>query len=73
MLQLLHPIGNPGSVWLFTRWGRVGEGGQQQLKGPWVGSTAVSQFKSQFQKKAGVNWDQRHGMIARSGESTPYL
>lgn len=32
MIQVLHPIGNDSGCTLFTRWGRVGENGQQQRK-----------------------------------------
>lgn len=32
VIQLLHPIDNESSCWLYTRWGRVGERGQSQLK-----------------------------------------
>lgn len=31
-------------------------------------ATAVSAFKAQFKAKAAVNWEQRHGMIAKKGE-----
>lgn len=68
MIQLLHPVGNPSSCVLFTRWGRVGEGGQQQKKGPWDANTAVAQFKAQFKNKTGTDWDKRHGMVAKKGE-----
>ncbi|KAK7688276.1 hypothetical protein QCA50_008646 [Cerrena zonata] len=70
VIQLLHPIGNPNSVSLFTRWGRVGENGQKQTKGPWGPSTGVSQFKSQFKAKSGVEWSNRHGMVAAKGKYT---
>lgn len=32
VIQVVHPIGNASSCTLFTRWGRVGENGQQQQK-----------------------------------------
>lgn len=70
VIQLLHPIGNPSSVVLFTRWGRVGEGGQQQKKGPFDPNTGVYQFKDQFKKKSGTNWEQRHGMVPKAGGLT---
>jgi len=28
---------------------------------------AVNQFKKQFKSKTGVNWEQRHGMEAKTG------
>ncbi|KAL1675485.1 PARP-1-like protein [Schizophyllum commune] len=68
VIQLLHPIGNESSCWLYTRWGRVGERGQSQLKGPWPPATAVSEFKKQFKAKAAVPWEQRVGMVAKKGK-----
>ncbi|KAL1755215.1 PARP-1-like protein [Schizophyllum commune] len=68
VIQLLHPIGNESSCWLYTRWGRVGERGQNQLKGPWPPATAVSEFKKQFKAKAAVAWEQRVGMVAKKGK-----
>ncbi|KZT68464.1 PARP-domain-containing protein [Daedalea quercina L-15889] len=68
VIQVLHPIGNDGNCTLFTRWGRVGENGQQQKKGGMTASGAVSAFKAQFKAKAGVNWEQRQGMVAKKGK-----
>ncbi|KJA17358.1 hypothetical protein HYPSUDRAFT_46567 [Hypholoma sublateritium FD-334 SS-4] len=68
VLQLLHPIGSEAFCSLFTRWGRVGENGQTQLKGPWPASQAVVEFKKQFKAKAGVNWEDRQGMTAKKGK-----
>ncbi|KAI3622559.1 poly-ribose polymerase [Moniliophthora roreri] len=69
-LQLLHPIGNPNECILFTHWGRVGENGQNQVKGPWPAASAIGQFKSQFKAKSGVNWEDRVGMVAKKGKYT---
>ncbi|KAI0638778.1 poly polymerase catalytic domain-containing protein [Trametes polyzona] len=68
VLQLLHPIGNTNSCILFTRWGRVGENGQSQKKGPWPAAMAVNEFKKQFKAKAGVDWEHRVGMAPRKGK-----
>ncbi|KAI0641208.1 poly polymerase catalytic domain-containing protein [Trametes meyenii] len=68
VLQLLHPIGNSGNCVLFTRWGRVGENGQSQKKGPWPPATAVNEFKKQFKAKAGVDWEARVGMAPKKGK-----
>ncbi|KAH9836809.1 poly polymerase catalytic domain-containing protein [Rhodofomes roseus] len=67
-IQVLHPVGNDLDCTLFTRWGRVGENGQQQKKGGMSSSAAVSAFKAQFKAKAAVNWEQRHGMVAKKGK-----
>ncbi|KAI0668738.1 poly polymerase catalytic domain-containing protein [Trametes maxima] len=69
VLQLLHPIGNSGNCVLFTRWGRVGENGQSQKKGPWPPGVAVSEFKKQFKAKAGVDWEARVGMAPKKERS----
>ncbi|EMD41273.1 hypothetical protein CERSUDRAFT_127918 [Gelatoporia subvermispora B] len=68
IIQVLHPIGNTSNCVLFTRWGRVGENGQSQTKGSWDPVTAVYEFKKQFRNKAGVAWEQRQGMVAKSGK-----
>ncbi|KAJ7630425.1 poly polymerase catalytic domain-containing protein [Roridomyces roridus] len=70
VLQLLHPIGNDSQSVLFTRWGRVGADGQTQIKGPWNGATAINEFKKQFKAKAGVNWEDRIGMVPKKGKYT---
>ncbi|KIJ21425.1 hypothetical protein PAXINDRAFT_95005 [Paxillus involutus ATCC 200175] len=68
VIQLLHPIGNDASSMLYTRWGRVGENGQSQQKGPWPSSMATNEFRKQFRAKTGVAWENRHGMSAGKGK-----
>ncbi|KAH8101624.1 poly polymerase catalytic domain-containing protein [Cristinia sonorae] len=68
VIQLLHPIGNANSAILFTRWGRVGEGGQMQQKGPFSADVAVREFKKQFKAKAATDWENRRGMVAKKGK-----
>ncbi|OAX43641.1 PARP-domain-containing protein [Rhizopogon vinicolor AM-OR11-026] len=71
VIQLLHPIGNDTQCSLYTRWGRVGENGQRQLKGPWPAVSAISEFKKQFKSKTGVAWPQRFSMVAaKAGKYT---
>ncbi|KAF7340130.1 Poly [ADP-ribose] polymerase [Mycena venus] len=70
VLQLLHPIGNDAQCILYTRWGRVGADGQTQVKGPWPAGAAINEFKKQFKAKAAVNWEDRVGMVAKSGKYT---
>ena len=31
-------------------------------------AAAVSAFKAQFKAKTAVNWEQRHGMVAKKGK-----
>ncbi|KAI1785714.1 PARP-domain-containing protein [Ganoderma leucocontextum] len=68
VLQLLHPVGNNSQVTLFTCWGRVGETGGSQKKGPWPPSQAIVQFKEQFKAKAAVPWEKRVGMVQKKGK-----
>ncbi|KAH7883960.1 poly polymerase catalytic domain-containing protein [Phlebopus sp. FC_14] len=71
VIQLLHPLANSNSCYLYTRWGRVGENGQTQQKGPWPPAMAVNEFKKQFKSKTGVAWERRHGMTAAKGTLSP--
>ncbi|EIM92706.1 PARP-domain-containing protein [Stereum hirsutum FP-91666 SS1] len=68
VIQLLHPIGNHSSIILITRWGRVGESGSQQVKGPFPPAAAVDEFKKQFKSKTSTAWEKRHGMTAKKGK-----
>ncbi|KAL0951402.1 hypothetical protein HGRIS_008098 [Hohenbuehelia grisea] len=68
VLQLLHPNSSNSQCVLFTRWGRVGENGQNQTKGPFPASQAIIEFKKQFKAKAGVAWEARVGMTAKKGK-----
>ncbi|THH11380.1 hypothetical protein EW145_g694 [Phellinidium pouzarii] len=70
VLQLLHPINDASSCLLFVRWGRTGENGASQTKGPWAPGQAINEFKKQFRSKTGTAWEQRHGMVARPGKYT---
>lgn len=70
VIQLLHPIGNDAQCSLYTRWGRVGENGASQIKGPWPSASAIGEFKKQFRSKSGVAWPQRFGMVAAKGKYT---
>lgn len=70
VIQLLHPIGNNAHCSLYTRWGRVGESGSSQIKGPWPSANAISEFQKQFRSKSGVAWPQRFGMVAAKGKYT---
>lgn len=39
------------------------------LKGPFDSVTAVNEFKKQFKTKAGTDWENRRGMVAKKGKS----
>ncbi|TFY57593.1 hypothetical protein EVG20_g8485 [Dentipellis fragilis] len=70
VIQLLHPIGNNSFSILFTRWGRVGETGQKQVKGPFAAAQAIAMFKKQFKDKTSSAWEQRRTMVAKKGKYT---
>ncbi|KAG6857651.1 hypothetical protein H0H87_010220 [Tephrocybe sp. NHM501043] len=70
VLQLLHANQTKDQCFLYTRWGRVGENGQNQTKGPWAPQIAINEFKKQFKAKAAVNWEDRVGMVPKKGKYT---
>ncbi|KAL1703319.1 PARP-1-like protein [Schizophyllum commune] len=55
---------------LFTRWGRVGETGASQMKGPWPVADAVVQFGRQFKTKTGIEFARRKSAAAKKGKYT---
>ncbi|KLO20418.1 PARP-domain-containing protein [Schizopora paradoxa] len=72
VLQLLHTIGNNSSCLLFLRWGRVGENGQSQTKGPWSTTQAINEFKKQFRSKTGISWEMRKDVVANTPRAGKY-
>ena len=67
VLQLLHLRGNSSHVSLYTRWGRVGEDGKNQIKGPWDAATAVKEFSKQFKSKTAAEYSKRSTMVPKPG------
>jgi poly [ADP-ribose] polymerase len=59
ILQLIHPRGDTSNVTLFTHWGRVGETGQSQSKGPFPADRAAAEFMKQFKAKAACDFSKR--------------
>jgi poly [ADP-ribose] polymerase len=57
-----------GKYYLYTKWGRVGEKGKGQKKGPFNENTAIANFKKQFHTKSGNNWDQRSKFVEKKGK-----
>ncbi|CAE6435046.1 unnamed protein product [Rhizoctonia solani] len=68
VIQLLHPSKDKNSVSLHVRWGRVGESGSSQDKGPWSPDRAVQEFLKQFKSKAGTDWSNRETMQPKKGK-----
>ncbi|KZV95622.1 PARP-domain-containing protein [Exidia glandulosa HHB12029] len=73
VLQLLHPIGNSSNCILYTRWGRVGENGSNQTKGPWPVSMAINEFKKQFKAKTAVAWESRRTQTSSAKNKYTWL
>ena len=58
-IQLLVD-GTGQDYWTWTRWGRVGEGGQNAMLGSGSLDHALVQFEKKFKDKTGHKWDSRH-------------
>jgi poly [ADP-ribose] polymerase 2/3/4 len=58
-IQLLESV-NKKNYRTWTRWGRVGEGGQNAMLGSGSLTEALSQFEKKFKDKTGHKWDSRH-------------
>jgi len=54
--------------YLFTRWGRVGEAGAVQLKGPFEREQGEKEFKKQFKVKTANDWANRVTFVAKAGK-----
>ncbi|KAG8894028.1 hypothetical protein FRB99_001559, partial [Tulasnella sp. 403] len=71
VIQLLHPVGSHSAFILFTRWGRVGESGQQASKGPFgTKEIAISEFFKQFKSKTANDWAKRKNAPPKAGKYT---
>jgi poly [ADP-ribose] polymerase 2/3/4 len=58
-IQLLESVnGQDHRTW--TRWGRVGEGGQSAMLGSGSLNEALAQFDKKFKDKTGHKWEGRH-------------
>eukprot|EP00800_Vazella_pourtalesii_P007918 TRINITY_DN2107_c0_g1_i1.p1 TRINITY_DN2107_c0_g1~~TRINITY_DN2107_c0_g1_i1.p1 ORF type:complete len:597 (+),score=136.95 TRINITY_DN2107_c0_g1_i1:61-1851(+) len=68
VIQMLK-AGSHYHVW--TRWGRVGESGQNTLKGPFLKMDAAEkEFTKKFKDKTKNNWDDRDSFVAAAGKYT---
>ncbi|KAJ4201266.1 hypothetical protein NW767_006915 [Fusarium falciforme] len=57
-IQILKdPKGSTFKTW--TRWGRVGEGGQKAVLGNGALADAIKQFEKKFKDKSGLSWENR--------------
>jgi poly [ADP-ribose] polymerase len=69
VIQLLKDTG--GSYYVWNRWGRVGEKGQNALK-PFGGNIngAINEFKKKFKEKTKNNWENRNAFKPVPGKYT---
>ena len=67
VIQLLE---SGGKYYTWTRWGRVGEPGQNAMLGNGTLDDAIKQFKNKFRDKTSNNWDDRKKFVARAGKYT---
>ncbi|KJE95327.1 poly synthetase 3 [Capsaspora owczarzaki ATCC 30864] len=68
VIQLLT---NGTSYWTWNRWGRVGEPGQNALKGFGTGLAAAEKdFCAKYKDKTSNTWDNRANFVPRAGKYT---
>lgn len=68
VIQLLK---NYSNYYVWTRWGRVGEDGQNALLGPFTDTaSAESAFGKKFKDKTKNNWADRANFVAHAGKYT---
>ncbi|PHH88086.1 hypothetical protein CDD83_7977 [Cordyceps sp. RAO-2017] len=65
-LQVLHDA-SAGTFKTWTRWGRVGEAGQNAILGDGSLAAAVNNFEKKFRAKSGLAWSRR-GDDAKAGK-----
>lgn len=66
----IQVLTNGSSFWAWNRWGRVGEPGQNALKGPTTADGAIKDFTKKFKDKTKNNWDDRADFSPVSGKYT---
>ncbi|KAG9277107.1 poly ADP-ribose polymerase 3 [Astyanax mexicanus] len=59
-----------GTYYCWTRWGRVGESGQNNLAGPTNADAAIKNFEKKFKDKTKNNWSDRENFVSHSGKYT---
>ena len=71
VIQMLQKQMMASGYYVWTRWGRVGEPGQNAMKGPF-GSTdaAAKEFNKKFKDKTRNDWEKRQVFTAHPGKYT---
>ncbi|KAK2857977.1 hypothetical protein Q7C36_005896 [Tachysurus vachellii] len=59
-----------GKYYCWTRWGRVGEAGQNSLAGPSAVDAATKNFEKKFKDKTKNNWSDRDNFVSHTGKYT---
>ncbi|KAG7326449.1 hypothetical protein KOW79_009850 [Hemibagrus wyckioides] len=59
-----------GEYYCWTRWGRVGEAGQNNLAGPSTVDAAIKNFEKKFKDKTKNNWSDRDNFVSHAGKYT---
>ncbi|TVK90534.1 Metabotropic glutamate receptor 2 [Bagarius yarrelli] len=59
-----------GKYYCWTRWGRVGEPGQNNLAGPSSVDAAIKNFEKKFKDKTKNNWSDRENFVSHEGKYT---
>ncbi|KAG4108431.1 poly polymerase catalytic domain-containing protein [Neocallimastix lanati (nom. inval.)] len=65
-LQILKKDDNSNGYFFWTRWGRVGEKGQNNLLFCSSKENAISNFKMKFKDKTGNNWENRKNFVKKN-------
>jgi len=56
---IIQVLQNAGNFYIWNRWGRVGESGQNALKGPMDNAAAIKDFEKKFRDKTKNKWADR--------------
>jgi len=67
---VIQLIESGGKFYTWTRWGRVGEPGQNALLGNGTLDAAKKAFESKFRDKTSNAWKDRKGFVAKPGKYT---
>ncbi|XP_066521465.1 protein mono-ADP-ribosyltransferase PARP3 [Hoplias malabaricus] len=67
---VIQVIVQGGKYYCWTRWGRVGESGQNNLAGPSNADTAIKNFEKKFKDKTKNTWSDRENFVSHSGKYT---
>jgi predicted DNA-binding WGR domain protein len=67
---IIQVLEGDGKFYAWTRWGRVGEPGQNKMVPSSTVDGAIANFKSKFREKTSNNWDGRDNFKSVNGKYT---